>query len=261
MQYILAHWRGELSLTKSTLLNGVIAYLALVCAFLGAGQFIQSQAFVYFGLVIFVGWMIWAVVGIVRCAFKINFLNHSTTLRRIAANVAVLCALAAAIAAAQDLFYLFNGSLSGLTGALSRLTGTQLRPLGQELATQLRASGLEGEWEHGGCTATGLRTKIRVDATDTATSSSFMPGKEGRGPTNEIVNFGAVGPNLFRITMEIPNGSNQGRTVAIVYNFDGHELKTVESRDSTGKVIIENGKWNVGPQKGTAVLPSVRCEN
>src|SRR5262245_25106838 len=104
MQYLLAHWRGELSLTKSTLLNGVVVYLVLVSAFVGAGQFIQSQAFVYFGLAILIGFTIWAAVGIVRCAFKIIFSNHSTILRRLVAAVAVLCVLAVVIVSAQDLF-------------------------------------------------------------------------------------------------------------------------------------------------------------
>ena len=248
MQYLLAHWRGELSLTKSTLLNGAIVYLTLVFAFLGAGQYIKSPAFIYFGLVVFVGWVVWAVVGIVRCAFKIIFSNHSTTLRRVVAIVAVLCAFAAAIASAQDLFYLFAGTSSHFTGG-------QLRPADQDLATRIRASGLEGDW----CAAKGTPKRIRVDSSGIATWSSVFSGKEKL--ISQIVNFEAVGPHLFRITIETSNSPNPSRTVAMVYKFDGRELKTLDSRDNTGTVIIENGKWNVGPEKGIATLSSVRCEN
>ena len=57
--YLLAHWRGELSLTKSMLLNGVIAYFVLVYALVGGGgQFIKSQAFVYYGGVVFIFFLI-----------------------------------------------------------------------------------------------------------------------------------------------------------------------------------------------------------
>lgn len=248
MQYLLAHWRGELSLTKSALLNGAFVYLTLVFAFLGAGQYIKSQVFIYFGLVVFFGWVVWAVVGIVRCAFKIIISKHSTTLRRVVAIVVMLCAFAAAIASAQDLFYLFAGTPS-------RFIGGKLRPADQDLAARIRASGLEGDW----CAAKGPPKRIRVDASGIATSSSVFAGEEKL--ISQIVNFEAVGPNLFRITIETPNSPNPSRTVVMVYNFDGRELKTVDSRDTTGTVIIENGKWNVGPEKGIATLSSVRCKN
>jgi|SRR5215467_8719066 len=108
MQYLLAHWRGELSLTKSTLLNGVVAYFVLMFLFLGAGQFIKSEVFVYFALAGFVGWIIWAAIGITRCAFKIIFSKQSTEVHRIAATAAVFCVIAFVIFVGQDLFYLFR---------------------------------------------------------------------------------------------------------------------------------------------------------
>jgi hypothetical protein len=112
MQYFLAHWRGELSLTKSVLLNGVIAYFIFLSAYLGGFQFIPYKGFVYFVLVVFIGWTIWAVVGIVRCAFRIISSNHPSRLRRVlatfAAIVAVICALAFLIVTAEDVFYLFT---------------------------------------------------------------------------------------------------------------------------------------------------------
>ena len=111
MQYFLAHWRGELSLTKSALLNGLIAYLILVSAFLGGFQFIPYKGFVYFVVAVFIGWTFWAVVGIVRCALRIISSKHPSRLHRVlatfAAIVAAICALAFLVVTAEDVFYLF----------------------------------------------------------------------------------------------------------------------------------------------------------
>lgn len=68
--YFLAHWRGELSLVKSFLVNGVLAFIVLGMAFPALGLLIRSQIFVYIGLFVLMLWEVWAVVGIVRSAFR-----------------------------------------------------------------------------------------------------------------------------------------------------------------------------------------------
>ena len=96
--YFLAHWRGELSLVKSFLVNGLLAYIVLGMAFPGLGLLIRSQFNVYIGFFVLMLWEVWAVVGIVRSAFR-TFREPRSTLgafwaRRGIAVVAVLLSAA-----------------------------------------------------------------------------------------------------------------------------------------------------------------------
>jgi len=52
-RYFYAHWRGELSVAVSLLVNGLLFYIILVAAFVLVGQTLQSQVFVYVGLAVF----------------------------------------------------------------------------------------------------------------------------------------------------------------------------------------------------------------
>ena len=67
---VIAHWRGELSLAKSFLVNGVLGYIVFVAVGLGLWQFVTWQPADASGLVLFLAWMVWATVGIVRSAFR-----------------------------------------------------------------------------------------------------------------------------------------------------------------------------------------------
>jgi hypothetical protein len=69
-RYIVAHWRGELSLVKSFLVNGVLAFVMLGMALPGLTLFGTSNIIAYIGLSVVLIWETWAVVGIVRCAFR-----------------------------------------------------------------------------------------------------------------------------------------------------------------------------------------------
>lgn len=68
--YVVAHWRGELSLVKSFLVNGVLAYVVLALAIPGLALVAASKAVAYVLVPVWPIWEIWAVVGIVRCALR-----------------------------------------------------------------------------------------------------------------------------------------------------------------------------------------------
>jgi hypothetical protein len=69
--YIAAHWRGEQSLAKSVLLNGLLGYVLFVAALAAGSQIVTSQVGVYIGMAVFLAWLAWALVGIARCSIKI----------------------------------------------------------------------------------------------------------------------------------------------------------------------------------------------
>ena len=69
--YLLAHWRGELSLRRSFLVNGLLAYVVLVFSLLVLQEIITSIHFFYASFVLIIVWEIWAAVGILRSALRI----------------------------------------------------------------------------------------------------------------------------------------------------------------------------------------------
>jgi hypothetical protein len=105
-KYIVTHWRGQQSLLKATLINGVGGYLVLVCLLVLLGQFIVSRWFVYAGLVVFLAWWIWASVGICRGATKAVFGGETTTWLKSSAVVALLGVLGATYFLVRDLIHL-----------------------------------------------------------------------------------------------------------------------------------------------------------
>jgi hypothetical protein len=105
--YFIAHWRGEHSLAKSVLLNGLLSYLALTAALVYVGRnVLTSQAFVYSGMAMFLAWFVWASVGISRCAIRIARSSDSSLPRKILAVLALIGLIAAVITAANDIWNL-----------------------------------------------------------------------------------------------------------------------------------------------------------
>ena len=104
----MAHWRGDLSLAKSALLNGLLVYLVLVSTLAVAGPFIQSQSFVFLGLLMFGIWGVWAVVGIARCAAGIIFSRRSKTIHRALGVFTLIGVIAFVVITANDLLVLFT---------------------------------------------------------------------------------------------------------------------------------------------------------
>ena len=105
--YLAAHWRGELSLRLSFLVNGLAAYVVLVFGLLALGQIITSIYFFYLSFAIIVVWEIWAAVGILRSARRVwrapdpNY-PHPRALR-IFIVLAVAITVSAVIATLSDL--------------------------------------------------------------------------------------------------------------------------------------------------------------
>jgi hypothetical protein len=92
-RYILAHWRGELSLAKSFLLNGVLGYAVLLAVLIGMSKAISSKTFDYAGMALFAAWQIWALVGILRCVLRMFREPHSVVQRILGALVFGVVAL------------------------------------------------------------------------------------------------------------------------------------------------------------------------
>lgn len=70
-RYALAHWRGELSLATSALLNGLLPFIVLLLLLIPLGQRIESPYVLHPAMVLILTWMVWALVGTARCAFRI----------------------------------------------------------------------------------------------------------------------------------------------------------------------------------------------
>ena len=97
--YILAHWRGQLSLARSFLLNGLVAYIVLVFGLLALQQLITSIYFYYACFVIIIVWEIWAAVGILRSARRVWRAPDPTYPHPAALRIFILLAGAITIAA------------------------------------------------------------------------------------------------------------------------------------------------------------------
>jgi hypothetical protein len=108
-KYMLAHWRGELGLLQSCLLNGVAVYcllLVLVFVIIKSGG-ADSQILVYAGAGVFLLWGIWAVVGIFRCGARNAFDRANTKIRRIGGAAAIAGVVVVAWFMAKDVYHLF----------------------------------------------------------------------------------------------------------------------------------------------------------
>jgi hypothetical protein len=92
-RYILAHWRGQLSLALSFLVNGVLGYIVLLTVLIGGSHATHSKAFDYAGIGVFAAWLIWALVGILRCVVRLLREPHSALQRALAVLVAAVVAI------------------------------------------------------------------------------------------------------------------------------------------------------------------------
>ena len=94
-RYFLAHWRGQLSLAQSFLVNGVLGYIVLIALLVGGSRGIASRAFDYAGIAVFAAWQIWSIVGILRCVLR-HFREPHSVIQRVLA-VLVLAVMAIVI--------------------------------------------------------------------------------------------------------------------------------------------------------------------
>lgn len=108
--YILAHWRGELSLARSFLVNGLLGLLVIFLAFATVSQFVPEAALVGFGLALLCGWMVWATVGIFRCAIGI-FRRPTSASLRVCAILAILLSAATLYLLIADVHFMVTRTL------------------------------------------------------------------------------------------------------------------------------------------------------
>ncbi len=105
IRYLSVHWRGEHSLTKSALLNGVLAYILLVAVLVSAGKILSSKFFVYAGMAFILTWFFWALVGMSRCAIK-AVTSESPILQKFGAVAILFSVVAAVVFSARDFWFL-----------------------------------------------------------------------------------------------------------------------------------------------------------
>ena len=116
-KYILAHWRGELGLVKSSLLNGVAVYLALLLAGAALGllaqyvfgdpvaAFFKSPVFIGAVMIVLLIFMLWALVGAFRCGVR-NLLDCTNKVTsRIGGAAVMIGVVLVAVFVANDLMH------------------------------------------------------------------------------------------------------------------------------------------------------------
>ena len=89
-KYLLAHWRGEHGLLRSSLLNGALIYIIIFVALASLGQIMNNSSFTFTGVAIFLLWSVWASVGIFRCGIRNIFDLGRKTSSRIGGAVAII---------------------------------------------------------------------------------------------------------------------------------------------------------------------------
>lgn len=97
MKYVTRHWRGDLSLTLSALVNGLIGYVLAVCVVVTLGNIFPGKVVLLLGTVAFAAWFLWALVGISRCVWKILKNDSKGVVKKVVA-VAIGAALIVVVA-------------------------------------------------------------------------------------------------------------------------------------------------------------------
>ena len=108
-RYVLTHWQGKQSLPRAALLNGVLFCLLLVFVLVGIGLlFNNNQVVVWLCLAAFFVWMLWALVGIFRCATRVALDPTSPTLTRIGGALAIVGVIVVVVVSIDDVRRLFG---------------------------------------------------------------------------------------------------------------------------------------------------------
>src|SRR5260221_6828330 len=99
LRYIMAHWRGKLSLGLSLLVNGIVLYVVFIALLVRLGGYINLRV----GLALFLAYLGWAFVGIFRCGLRVAFREDAALWRRALGIGAIVVSLAGGIARLHDL--------------------------------------------------------------------------------------------------------------------------------------------------------------
>jgi hypothetical protein len=110
--YFVRHWRGQLSLATSALLNGIVGYFILLFGSFAVSQLLSpammsSSAFIAPVVIAFTAWFLWAAVGIVRCALRIIRSDDKAIWVRLLGVITLIGVAYIAVLMAQDLWRFF----------------------------------------------------------------------------------------------------------------------------------------------------------
>ena len=110
-RYVLAHWRGEQNLIWCFLINGLFGYLIALLVVVGIGGALGGGSLnTPIGMLLtfmFAVWLIWALVGNFRAAFKAITSPDGTVSMRVLGAVVIVGLLLVVFLAAGDLAHLF----------------------------------------------------------------------------------------------------------------------------------------------------------
>lgn len=129
--------------------------------------------------------------------------------------------------------------------------------LAQSIAEQMRQMDILGDWAYGGCSGTGMRNRFAIDSKGIPTVTPLGPPYKDGAPFT-IFSFNKLSQNTFQITrdLQISNAPSEKRTLFITYQVSPGFMQTIDSYDSTGRVIITN-KISTYEQKPVALME--RC--
>jgi hypothetical protein len=83
----------------SALLNGAALYVVLVVALVSLGPWLHG----YVGTAVFLAWLCWAVVGIIRCGARYVLSSGKGLASRIGGALAIIGSLAVVLLSVKDL--------------------------------------------------------------------------------------------------------------------------------------------------------------
>jgi len=104
IDYVLAHWRGRLSLARSFWINGVAGYLVILALLLGTTSVLP----VLVGIAIFGLFFVWSTVGIARSALAVVRSPAAPMRQKTYAYAALSLVAVAVVALAGDLVVLLG---------------------------------------------------------------------------------------------------------------------------------------------------------
>lgn len=147
--------------------------------------------------------------------------------------------------------------------ASAQLTPEQAAAVGpfDPTGEYLTARGLIGEWAYGGCTGNGSRRTFRVEPNGAVFLISHMAGNVAGGSKSKVVGHSVTKTSELHLYLETPNTPpNTGnRIVSTQYRLEGATLKVIASKDDTGAVFVENGRWAFGGSKGQDAGTAEKC--
>ncbi|MFZ5783739.1 MAG: hypothetical protein ACOY4R_26370 [Pseudomonadota bacterium] len=102
VDYVLAHWRGQLSLGRSFWINGIAGYLVVLALVLGMASVLPVVA----GIAIFGLFFVWSTAGIARSGLAVVRSSAAPMRQKTHAYAALALVAIAAVALVGDLVVL-----------------------------------------------------------------------------------------------------------------------------------------------------------